>query len=281
MNNNITTWQCGQFAFELSRPLIMGIVNITPDSFSDGGKYNNTKNAIAHGLALAEAGADIIDVGGESTRPAAAAVSEEDEKQRILPVIEALAAQNIAVSADTMKPAVMSAALQGGASILNDVCGFRHAESVAVAAANDCGVVIMHMQGTPQTMQESPQYTDVVSEVAAFLRNQAQTLQESSVAAGRICVDPGIGFGKTAEHNLQLLRNLPQLQMACGDYPLLIGLSRKSFFTAICGQKEAAERDLAGAAASALLATRGGANIFRVHDVAGTRDALAVVAAFN
>ena len=268
-------WRCGKFVFSLDRPLIMGIVNVTDDSFSDGGLYVDAKRAIAHGLKLAEEGAHIIDVGGESTRPGAPAVDEETEKQRVLPVIESLARQGIAVSVDTMKPAVMEFAIQAGACILNDVSGFGRVESLKIAAKSNCGLVVMHMQGTPQTMQESPRYDDVVSEVANFLQQRAKQLIAYGVETNRICLDPGIGFGKTLEHNIALLRHLPLV----GDgYPILVGISRKSLLGKICQRSIPAERDFVSATAAAILAYQG-ANIIRAHHVASVRDALAVAKA--
>ena len=269
------TWRCGRFRFSLSRPLVMGVVNVTPDSFSDGGAHADAESAVAHGLRLLESGADIVDVGGESTRPGALAVRAEAEKRRVLPVIERLAARGIAVSADTMKPAVMRAALAHGACALNDVNAFRARGAAAAAAESDCGVVVMHMRGTPRTMQRNPEYGDVVSEVADFLRGRAAALERAGVARGRICVDPGIGFGKTLSHNLELLRNLRRL---AGGYPLLVGASRKSFLGRLTGRENPSERDAAGAALSALLFGAGAWGI-RTHGPAGVRDAWAVASA--
>lgn len=256
----------------------MGIVNATPDSFSDGGRHGGAADAVAHGLKLWQEGADIIDVGGESTRPGAAAVDAETEKRRALPVIEELAKRGAAVSADTMKAEVMAAAVQCGASILNDVCGFRAAETRAVAAAADCGAVVMHMQGAPQTMQKSPHYKNAPTEVGEFLHARVRELTAAGVGAERICLDPGIGFGKTAAHNWELLRNLPEIG---GGYPVLVGVSRKSLLGEICRNAKTPEgRDVAGAALAALLAGRG-AHVLRVHNVAAARDALAVAAALD
>ena len=296
-------WVCGRFVFSLSRPLLMGIVNVTPDSFSDGGRYASAAAAVSHGLSLAEAGADIVDVGGESTRPGAPPVDEETEKRRTLPVIEKLAAQGIAVSTDTMKPSVMSAALDAGACILNDVGGFRLKKARAIAAAASCGVVVMHMKGTPRTMQAAPRYKDVVGEVGAFLRRQTRMLTDLGVERARICIDPGAGFGKTAAHNWQLLRELPRLQTAGGGFPLLLGISRKSLFAALndlppsaknnspkSRQKKSsasrrenqdkAMRDLVSATAVAILSLRG-ASVLRVHNIPATRSALKVAAMFS
>ena len=265
-------WRCGQFAFDLCRPLIMGIVNATPDSFSDGGQFHHVAAAVAHGLDLLAAGADILDVGGESTRPGAAAVDAKLEQQRVLPIIEQLAARGAAVSVDTTKPEVMKNALNVGACIINDVGGFSTPQTISVAANCGCGVVIMHMRGVPQTMQDAPHYDDLLAEVGGFLRQQAQQLQNAGVHPSRICIDPGIGFGKTRAHNLQLMRNLSEL----GDaYPILLGVSRKSWLSDISNLP--AQRDTASAIAAAILSQRG-ASILRVHNVAATRDALSVVA---
>ena len=269
-------WRCGRFVFDCARPLVMGIINVTPDSFSDGGRFLSLDMAVAHGLALLEAGADMLDVGGESTRPGAAEVTTEDEKQRILPVIESLAAAGAAVSADTQKPAVMRAALQSGAVIINDVGGFRDGDALAAVAESDCGAVIMHMQGTPRNMQNAPHYGDVVGEVAAYLQNRAAQLQTVGVHKSRICLDPGIGFGKTPVHNTALLRALPQI---AGGYPLLVGVSRKSWFAAICGEAANENANDSRSAVAAAILSRRGANVLRVHDVATTRDAIALSAA--
>lgn len=272
----VKEWRCGRFVFPLNRPLLMGVVNATPDSFSDGGRFCGADAAVARGLKLCEDGADIIDVGGESTRPGAAETDIETEKKRALPVIEELAKRGAAVSADTRKPEMMRAALDCGASVLNDICGFCAPEALSVAAKSDCGLVAMHMQGAPQTMQTAPQYIDVAAEVGAFLRRRTEALAAAGADAARICVDPGIGFGKTAAHNLELLRRLPEL---AGGFPVLVGVSRKSLIAALCRDAPAPpERDVASATAAALLAARG-ANVLRVHNVAATRDALAVYAA--
>ena len=277
-------WSCGRFRFSLSRPLVMGVLNVTPDSFSDGGAHADADSAVAHGARLYESGADIVDVGGESTRPGAGAVSAEEEKRRILPVIAALAAKDIPVSADTMKPAVMTAALENGAAVINDVNGFRARGTVEAAAESDCGVVVMHMRGTPRTMQKNPEYDDVVSEVGEFLAERIRVLENAGVDRGRICADPGIGFGKTAAHNLSLLRNLNKLgdgrdgRDGWGECPVLVGVSRKSLLGALTGRENPQERDAAGAALTALLFAKGAWGI-RTHDPAGVRDAIAVAIA--
>lgn len=265
-------WQCGRHCFDLQRPLVMGIINITPDSFSDGGAISTAACAYRRGMAMLEEGADILDIGGESTRPGAAAVDTEEEKRRVLPAVEKLAAAGAVVSADTMKPAVMRAALDAGAAIINDVNGFCAAGAVEAAAASGCGLVVMHMRGQPRTMQENPAYGDVVEEVAAFLRARCAALAAAGVAAARLCVDPGIGFGKTRAHNIALLNNLRRV---AGDFPALVGVSRKSIFSTIGGGAEAAQRDGMSAVAAALLLERG-AGILRVHNVAMTVQAVAV-----
>ena len=267
-------WQCGAVAFDLCAPLIMGVVNATPDSFSDGGCYIAAENAVAQGLQLVEDGADIVDVGGESTRPGAAVVGAEEEKKRVLPVIEKLAAHGIVVSADTRKPAVMRAALAAGAVIINDVGGMQDEESRKVVADSNCGVIIMHMRGEPQTMQTMTDYDDVAGEVGGFLRRQAKALTDGGVDAARICIDPGIGFGKTAAQNWQLLRTLPIMPES---FPVLVGASRKSLFGITENNNgAAANRDGVSAVLAALLFARRAANIFRVHNVAATKAALAV-----
>lgn len=268
-------WHCGDFTFSLNRPLVMGIVNVTPDSFSDGGQFASTDTAVEHGMKLWKEGADILDIGGESTRPGAESVSVEDEKARVLPVIEKLAAQGAAVSADTMKPEVMKSALSSGACILNDVCGFSTQESESIVANSTCGAVAMHMKGTPQTMQSSPHYDNVCKEVGEFLQQRARALVAAGVSKNRICLDPGIGFGKTTAHNLELMRNLSDL----GDeYPILVGVSRKAWSRELSGEDSPPARDLVSAVAAAILSQRGAA-VLRVHNVAATRQALTVAEA--
>ena len=249
----------------------MGILNVTPDSFSDGGCYADTQAAVRGGIALLEAGADVIDIGGESTRPGAQPVTVEEEKRRVLPVIEQLAKRGAILSADTMKPALMRAALSCGASIINDVSGFSAPHAVAAVVDSDCGLVVMHKQGRPATMQEAPQYEEVVAEVDAFLRARTDSLIAAGVSADRLCVDVGIGFGKTLAHNQQLLRALPVFTRC---YPLLVGVSRKSLFSAVTTASPA-QRDFVSAVAAALLVARG-AEIVRVHNVAMTKQALSV-----
>lgn len=253
----------------------MGIVNVTPDSFSDGGRWLDPEAAIAHGRALAAEGADILDVGGESTRPGAAAVDAEEERRRVIPVVEALAADGLRVSIDTMKAEVATAALDAGASFVNDVAALRDPGMLPLVAERGCDVCLVHMRGEPRTMQADPRYDDVVDDVRAFLETRAQMAVAAGVAPERIIVDPGIGFGKTVEHNLVLLDRLDEL-VALG-FPVLIGTSRKSFLGTIAG-RDTADR-LPGTIATNVLALERGASIFRVHDVAAVRDALEVAAA--
>ncbi len=266
---------CGKFRLSLERPLVMGIVNVTPDSFSDGGRHFDAARAIAHGRQLVEEGADMLDIGGESSRPGAQSVSAEVELRRVLPVIEALAGVGVPLSVDTVKPEVMRRAVAAGASVINDIAALRAPGALEAAAASDAAVCLMHMQGEPRTMQADPSYGDVVAEVRDFLAARAAAAQAAGIAAGRIIVDPGFGFGKRLAHNLALLRHLGQFADlgAC----VLAGLSRKSMLGEITGRK-VSRRDTASVAA-ALLAARNGARILRVHDVAGTKDALAVWAA--
>ncbi|HEY7986811.1 MAG TPA: dihydropteroate synthase [Methylophilaceae bacterium] len=271
-------FSCGKFQLELSRPLVMGIINVTPDSFSDGGRYNNAQAAIAHGLALVAEGADILDIGGESTRPGATPVSLEQELVRVLPVIEALSRQiAIPISIDTYKPQVMRAAIAAGASIVNDVRALQEPGAIEVIASNDVGVCLMHAQGTPQNMQNDPHYDDVVSEVATFLQGRARTLLDAGVAENRICIDPGFGFGKRSCHNIALLKELPAL---CGlGYPVLVGLSRKSVLGQIAG--DGIENRLSASISAAMIAAMKGAAIIRVHDVKATSDALKILQAME
>ncbi len=254
----------------------MGIVNVTPDSFSDGGLYLDGEAAVAHGRELLADGADILDIGGESTRPGAAAVGAAEEQRRTEPVVRALAAGGASVSIDTSKVSVAEAALDAGAEIVNDVTAFVADEGLAdVCADRGCRVVLMHMQGTPRTMQDDPTYGDVVEDVKAFLADRVEFAVGRGVAEDAIWVDPGIGFGKTVEHNLELLRRLGELRSL--GRPLLIGTSRKTFIGTLTG-REATER-LGGTIASNVLALVNGADVFRVHDVREVREALTVAEA--
>jgi len=252
----------------------MGVLNVTPDSFSDGGGHADLEAALAHARAMVAAGADIIDVGGESTRPGAEPVPVQEELDRVIPVLERLRAElDVLLSVDTSKPAVMQAALDSGAGLLNDVNGLRAPGAMKVAASGTAAVCVMHMQGQPRSMQERPQYADVVAEVTDFLVGQANALQALGMAGERIVLDPGFGFGKTLEHNLALFRSLPRL--AALGYPLLVGVSRKSMIGALLGDRPVADR-LVGSVTAALLAACAGARILRVHDVRETVDALTI-----
>lgn len=245
----------------------MGIVNVTPDSFSDGGAHDDPAAAVAWGEQLVAGGAAILDVGGESTRPGSDAVTSTEELARVRPVVQRLAAEDVPVSIDTRNAEVARACLEVGASIINDINGFRDPAMVEVAASSDAGVVIMHMLGEPGTMQDNPRYVDVIGEVGGFLLAQAATLEAAGVARERIAIDPGIGFGKTTQHNLELLAAVPEL--ASLGYPVLIGASRKRFIGEIGGSADPARR-LGGSLAVALDAVAAGALIVRVHDVHDT-----------
>jgi dihydropteroate synthase len=251
----------------------MGVLNVTDNSFSDGGRYASRDAAIAHATAMVEAGAAIIDIGGESTRPGADPVNAEQELDRVLPIIEALAQRlDVVLSIDTMKPEVMTAAVGAGAGLVNDVMALRTPGAVAAVAATQAGVCLMHMQGTPRTMQHEPHYEDVVAEVDDFLRERAAVCVAAGISPERIALDPGFGFGKNLQHNLQLLAGLPRL--TAGPYPVLIGLSRKSMLARLTGRP--VEQRLAGSLALHTVGTLHGARIVRAHDVAETRDAVAV-----
>ena len=264
--------QCGRFRLTLDRPLIMGVINVTPDSFSDGGLYLSMAAAVSHARQLIAEGADLVDVGGESTRPGAAPVTLEEEQRRVLPVLEALADAGVPLSVDTQKPELMRAAVAVGAAMVNDVNGFQAPGALAAVADSNCAICIMHKQGDPQTMQQSPQYADVVTEVRDYLQQRIAAAERAGIARDRIVVDPGFGFGKALDHNLELLRRLDEL--AALNVPVLAGLSRKSMIGKLTG-RDAGDR-VAGSVAAALLAVQRGAAIVRVHDVAATRDALAV-----
>ncbi len=262
----------GSHRLSLDRPLVMGIVNVTPDSFSDGGRLGDAQVAIQHALKLQEAGADILDVGGESTRPGAAAVPLDEEMRRVLPVIEALASRGFVVSVDTMKPEVMRAALATGAAMVNDVMALRAPGALEVVAASDAAVCLMHMQGEPRSMQQSPSYADVVGEVKQFLQDRVAACEVAGIGRERLVIDPGFGFGKTLEHNLALLSHLNRLAEL--GLPVLAGLSRKSILGTLTG-RSVDEREFAGVAAHLAAVTRG-ARLLRVHNVAAMRDALAI-----
>lgn len=270
--------RCGPRTLDLAHPIVMGILNVTPDSFSDGGRFIDVSKAVDHALVMIEQGAGMIDVGGESTRPGAADVSEEEEIRRVVPVIEALVARtSIPISIDTSKAAVMSAAVAAGASLINDVRALREPGALEAAARTNAAVCLMHMQGQPRTMQHEPRYDDVVWEVTAFLAQRVEACQAAGIGPDRLVLDPGIGFGKRLEHNLALLAHLPELGRA--GLPLLVGVSRKSMFQALLGRP--VEQRLAGGLAVATAAVLAGAAILRVHDVAETVDAVKVAQALR
>jgi dihydropteroate synthase len=268
---------CGKFQFDLTRPLVMGIVNVTPDSFSDGGCHLSAADAVAHAQQLVADGADILDIGGESTRPGAAIVSEQEELDRVLRVIEGLRGTPVPISIDTYKPQVMRAALAAGASMVNDINALQAEGALQAVAGSDAAVCLAYASGTPQSMQEQPKYRDAVAEVNAFLRDRISAAAAAGIARERIVTDPGFGFGKTLAHNLSLLRSLEAFH-ALG-VPVLAGLSRKSMLGAITG-RAVGDRMVASVAA-ALLAVQHGASIVRVHDVRETVDALRIWSALN
>ena len=265
-------WKCSQYRFDAKMPIIMGILNLTPDSFSDGGSYPTPEDAIARGLQMVEEGALIIDVGGESTRPGATPVSEEEECARVLDVVKALASKGICVSIDTRHASVARSALEAGASIINDVSGFRDPAMVEVAASCDAGLVVMHMGGDdPRTMQDEPVYEDVVAEVRDYLKAQADNLIAHGVACERICLDPGPGFGKTAKQTVELMRNFHEFNRL--GFPTMVAVSRKSYIGEAYQIEDPKERDSASAA-EALMACELGASVIRTHNVALTAQAL-------
>lgn len=264
-------WQCGSYSFDSRTPVVMGILNLTPDSFSDGGSYATTRVAVVHALKMIEEGASIIDVGGESTRSGAASVSVEEELERVIDVVRELAAQDICVSIDTRHPEVARACVEAGASIINDVSGFRDPEMRRLAAECSAGLVLMHMQGEPGTMQNNPQYNDVVAEVKNYLADQARLLEEAGVARERICVDPGPGFGKTYEHTKDVIRNFQEFVHL--GYPVMCAVSRKSVVGKLYKIDNPKERDDASAH-EALLACELGCSVVRTHNVASTMEKL-------
>jgi len=269
--------QLGRFSLTLERPLIMGVVNVTPDSFSDGGRFLNTQQALEHARALIEEGADILDVGGESSRPGAEPVGLDEELRRVMPVLEQLAPGPVPVSVDTCKPEVMRHAIAAGAAMVNDINALREPGALEALAQSQAAVCLMHMQGEPRSMQRDPKYEDVVAEVTTFLAQRVDAAQQAGIARERIVIDPGFGFGKNTAHNLGLLRGLHKI--AGLGQPVLVGLSRKSLFGKITG-KPVADR-VSASVAAALLAVERGAALVRVHDVAATRDALLVLNAIE
>jgi dihydropteroate synthase len=268
------TWRCGHFLFDFTRrkkPLVMGILNATPDSFSDGGKFRTTSDAIIQAELMIKSGADLIDIGGESTRPGAKPISLQEELDRVLPIIEALKGCGIPLSIDTYKAETMRQALRTGVDCVNDIWALRQDEAVsAVLESKDCGIVLMHMQRDPLTMQFDPDYQDVITEVSQFLDERAKLLIQNGIGRDRIAIDPGFGFGKSLEHNINMLSHFESFTTL--GFPLLAGISRKSMLGKITG-KETHER-MAPSIAAAIMAADRGAQIIRVHDVAETVDAL-------
>jgi dihydropteroate synthase len=261
---------CGSYQFDLARPLVMGILNVTPDSFSDGGMHYQREAAIVRARQMFEEGADIVDIGGESTRPGAFPVDADEEIKRVLPVIEAL--HGMPVSVDTFKPEVMQAATGAGACMINDVNALMHEDAMEVAAKNQVAVCLMHKQGDPQTMQTNPEYKNVVNDVMSFLQGRIAAAEAAGIHRNRLVVDPGFGFGKTFQHNLELLQNLDQFKKL--HLPILAGLSRKSMLGELTGQD--AQHRMPASIAAALIAAQKGAYILRVHDVKETVDALKI-----
>jgi len=264
---------CGRFRLSLHRPLIMGIVNVTPDSFSDGGLLATPQAAIAHALRLIEEGADILDIGGESTRPGAQPVTVAQELERILPVLEGLRSAGVPLSVDTRKPEVMRQAIHAGASMVNDISALEAEGALEAVAASDVAVCLMHKRGEPQFMQQNPQYNDIVAEVRGYLAGRIAVAQAHGIPLERLLVDPGFGFGKSLEHNLALLRQMERFAEL--GVPLLVGLSRKSMLGKITG-REINDR-LPASIVAAVLALQKGAQVLRVHDVAATRDAIQII----
>jgi dihydropteroate synthase len=269
----IKAFHCGRFVLDVSRPLIMGIVNLTDDSFSGDGLHGDVSAAIASGLRLAEEGAAILDIGAESSRPGATQISATQELQRILPVIDGLRGCGVPLSIDTVKPEVMREAIAAGADMINDIGALESPGALAVVALTSAAVCLMHKQGVPEIMQAEPHYHDVVIEVANYLAERVASAESAGIALNRICVDPGFGFGKTLEHNLDLLRHLDE--MVVPGLPLLIGLSRKSMIGLITGR--AVHERIYGSVAAQVLAIMRGARIVRVHDVAPMRDAIEII----
>jgi len=265
--------RCGRFRLALDRPLVMGVVNVTPDSFYDGGRHASTAGAIAHARRLAEEGADLLDIGGESSRPGSEAVSLDEELARVLPVLDGLRELELPISVDTTKPAVMRAAIAHGAAMINDITALGAPGALEAVAASEAAACLMHMRGEPKTMQADPVYADVVAEVRDFLAARVAACVAAGIPRDRLTIDPGFGFGKTVEHNLTLLRDLGAI--AALGVPVLAGWSRKSSLGRVTGR--APEERLASSLAAALIAAQHGARIVRVHDVAATRDVLAVL----
>jgi len=268
------TWHCGRFLFEpRKRPLVMGILNTTPDSFSDGGLFQSAKAALAHAEQMIESGVDIIDIGGESTRPGAEPISLQEELDRVMPVIESLVNCGVALSIDTYKAETMKAALAAGVDCVNDIWGLRQAGAAQVVSNHrECGLVLMHMQRDPQTMQFDPHYEDVIAQVSTFLMERANVLIHQGVSADRIALDPGFGFGKSLEHNLTMLSQFERFTQL--GFPVLAGISRKSMLGKLTGRES--DGRLAASIAAVIMAADRGARIVRVHDVPDTIDALKI-----
>jgi dihydropteroate synthase len=273
LSRSPSEFSCGRYRLSLDRPLVMGILNVTPDSFSDGGKFLARDAALRHAEQMLTEQVDLIDIGGESTRPGAAPLPLDQELERVVPLVEALRDCGVPLSIDTYKPAVMQAALAAGADLINDIWGFRQPGAIEAVAGQVCGLCVMHTAGDPRTMQSDPEYQDVVAEVAAFLSSRVVELERAGVDRARISVDPGFGFGKSVAHNYALLARLHALT-ALG-LPVLAGLSRKSMLGAVTGRNSASER-VAASIAAAVCAAERGASLIRVHDVAATVDALKV-----
>lgn len=270
-------FHCGSFQFDLSRPLVMGVINVTPDSFSDGGLHAARDDALVHAQKLIADGADILDIGGESTRPGAMSVGVQQELDRVMPVLDSLRGAPVPVSIDTSKPEVMRAAIAAGAQMINDINALQEPAAMDAVSSSDVAICLMHKQGNPQTMQAQPCYDNVVSDVTAFLRGRVAAAVSAGISPGRIAIDPGFGFGKTLAHNLELLNGLRSIVNL--NFPVLAGLSRKSMLGAITG-REVGDR-VAASVAAAMLAVQKGAGIVRVHDVRETVDALRILQASN
>jgi dihydropteroate synthase len=276
MSTAAASWQCVDRALDLGAPVVMGVLNVTPDSFSDGGRFTGPEAALTQARRMIGEGAAIIDIGGESTRPGAAPASLDQELARVIPVVRALRAESpVFISVDTSKPEVMQAAVDAGADIINDVRALQEPGALVAAARTRAGVCLMHMRGEPRTMQDSPNYTDVVAEVRGFLAARMAAAGEAGIASARVVLDPGFGFGKNAAHNLTLLKHLAEFTVLRA--PMLVGLSRKSLLAKITGRT--VEDRIAGSVALAAIAVLNGARIVRAHDVAATVDAIRVAAA--
>jgi dihydropteroate synthase len=277
MNSN-TQWQCGSRVLDLAAPVVMGVLNVTPDSFSDGGRFARRADALDHARRLIAEGAAIVDIGGESTRPGAAPAALAEELERVVPVIEAVRRESpVFISVDTSKPEVMRAAVAAGADIVNDVRAFTGPGALEAGSSSGAGLCLMHMLGEPRTMQDAPHYENVVEDVSAFLASRMRACRESGIDSTRLAIDPGFGFGKTAAHNLTLLKHLASLE-ALG-VPIVVGLSRKSMLARLTGRE--IDQRLAGSVALAAIAVLNGARIVRAHDVAATVDAVRVAAAVS